>query len=120
MKSPLLIAVMATLLLGVCSAHCSPVRGQYRAKERLEAGRNLEYRETFRANERACVIIEGDHNPVMNLKVRVLDPAGNTIASDLSGGDLLVVTWYPARTQEYTITISSDGDTYNILNIVLK
>ena len=78
------------------------------------------FTDTFRGNERACVIIEGDHKPVMDLRVVVKDKYNNVVAQDVAGGDFVSAIWYPPRTQEYTITISGNGSVENYLYIVVK
>jgi hypothetical protein len=83
-------------------------------------GETYEFRDVFRANQRACVIVEGDHNPTMNLQIKVFDTAGSLVAADTGGGDFIAVMWYPPRTQEYRIAITGDGQQYNDLDIVVK
>jgi len=122
-----IVAVTVSLLVGISVAWSSPIRGHYREAHqrneklaRLRAGGTYEIVDVFRGNQRACVIIEGDHNPVMNLTVKVFDSAGNQVALDNAGGDFIAAMWYPPRTQEYRISISSDGPDYNDLDIVVK
>jgi hypothetical protein len=123
----MLTAVVAGLLLSVGWVQSSPVKGQRRQqydlrkdRGRLEPGSKYVFREAFAGNERACVIIEGDHKPVMNLKVVVTDLRGNVVAEDNGPGDFLAAIWYPPRTEEYVVTIASDGKVYNDLDIVIK
>jgi len=124
----LFLAILGFLLLGVGPALSGPVRGHYRISRvdengrpnRLEMNQTYTIRETFKANERACVIIEGDHNPVANITLKVHDANGKLVAADTAGGDIVATTWYPPRTQQYTISITSDGKDFNVLEIVVK
>jgi hypothetical protein len=123
-----ILAFLGLLFLGVGPLQSSATRGHYREpslnrkekRGKLPAGEAYEFRDTFRANQRACVIVEGDHNPPMNLTVKVFDAAGNLVAVDSSGGDFVAVMWYPPRMQDYRISITSDGNDYNDLDIVVK
>jgi len=126
MAKCLVFAIFSIVLLGMGSVQSSPLRGHYREaqltndkRRRLQVGSAYEFRDTFRANQRACVIVEGDHKPPTNLTIKVFDAAGNQVASD-SGGDILAVMWYPPRTQDYVVSITGDGDQYNDLDIVVK
>jgi hypothetical protein len=131
MKRATLWALAGCLLLCAGPAHTSPVKGSYRedttgkARLRLMPGSSARFSCQFVANERACVIVEGDHDPVMKLVVKVFDPQGNLVTED-SGGDLLAVTWYPPRTQVYDVEIRKDPSDqtafkmYNDLDVVVK
>jgi hypothetical protein len=122
-----LVAVLGALLLSVGLAGGSPLKGHYREpylyqkkRGRLKPNLPYEFRDNFRANQRACVIVEGDHEPVMNLKMIVKDRSGNIVAQDNGPGDVLSAIWYPPRTQEYVVTITGDGNEVNLLDIVVK
>jgi hypothetical protein len=123
----MLLLVVGAVLLGVGSASSSPVKGPRRQQHdenkkrgRLEPKSKYVWREAFRGNERACVLVEGDHKPVENLKVVVTDVQGNVVARDDGPGDFVVAIWYPPRTAEYVITITGDGKEYDDLDIVVK
>jgi hypothetical protein len=122
-------AILGFLLLGVGSASSSPMKGHYRhgdievndnLRGQLQPGSTLTFRETFRGNQRACVLVEGDHKPEMNLKIVVTDPEGKVVAEDRGPGDFVSAFWYPPRTQQYVISISGDGKIVNYLDIVVK
>ena len=120
-------AILAVLLLGTAPAYPGPVGGHYReARTRNQRGTKIEpnlpykFKDTFFANERACIIVEGDHRPVMNLTVKVFDSNKKLVTED-TGGDILAVTWYPPRTEQYTIVVSHDHPTeFNEVDIVVK
>ena len=122
-----LTAFVSALLLSVCTVESSPVTGQRRQsrdlgkkKGRLEPGLKYVFRETFRSNERACVMVEGDHDPVQNLMVVVTDARGKVVAEDKGPGDFLAAIWFPPRTEEYVVTITGDGDVVNLIDVVIK
>src|SRR5439155_17224830 len=122
--------VVGALLLGVAPAASSPVQGHRREpmpaqdgqqkKAVLYPDRSYTFTDTFRANERACIIVEGDHEPPMDLKIVVQDSQQNVVAQDTSGGDFVSAIWYPPRQQQYTITITGNGSVENYLYIVVK
>src|SRR5439155_8199562 len=121
--------VVGALLLGVAPAASSPVPGHRREpmpaqdgqqkKAVLYPDRSYTFTDTFRANERACIIVEGDHEPVMDLKITVTDQQKNVVAQDTAGGDFVSAIWYPPRQERYTITITGNGNGENHLHIVV-
>jgi hypothetical protein len=82
----------------------------------------------FRGGERACVIVMGDHDPVMSITVEVYElrslesgKDGKPVARADSGrGDLVSVIWYPPRDEEYVIIVYTDGRVYNDCYISIK
>jgi hypothetical protein len=126
MAKAVILAILGIVFLSIGPLQSSPLRGHYREQRlknekhaRLSAGATYDFRDSFRANQRACVIVEGDHNPKVNLTVKVFDSSGNLVASD-NKGDFLAAIWYPSRTQEYLVSITSDGSEFNDLDIVVK
>jgi hypothetical protein len=124
--------VLALLLLFTGAAQTSPVDGPYREQSAgrkrkvLEERGKVRFQCRFVGNERACVIVKGDHDPVMDLVVKVFDRQGKLIAQD-NGGDVLAVIWYPPRSEDYFIEINQDPadktafkDGYNALYIAVK
>jgi len=120
-----ILAMLAALLLSIAAAHAGPVAGHVRVRNEeggkpvLRPGEPLQLRNVFRGNERACVIVEGDYDPSMKLTIEVRDAADKVVVSR-SGTDLVAVIWYPPRTEQYKIVISSDGKVFNELEIVMK
>src|SRR5437764_1261501 len=120
-----MLAVAAAVLLGVAPTAGSPVKGHYREppavsqqgpdRAVLNPLSSYTFTDTFRGNERACIVIEGDHKPVMDLKVTVRDELNNVVAQDLAGGDFVSAIWYPTQTQRYTVTITGNGSVENYL-----
>lgn len=119
------LALLAWLLLSTAPARPGPVAGGYRSlapqmRLKIDPKQTARIRDTFLANERACVMLEGDHKPPMNLTVKIFDHDGKLVAQD-TGPDYVAVTWYPPRTEEYTIEVSHDNkEVYNLVDFVLK
>jgi hypothetical protein len=77
----------------------------------------------FRAGQRACVILMGDHDPIVPMVIEIRDEAGKVVArdepgkgvekADEKGNDLCAVAWYPPRDGYYSITIKNSGKQYN-------
>jgi hypothetical protein len=102
----------------------SPLGGMKGYQEKVDGGTTKVFKVTFKGGERACVIVVGDHKPVVPLALKVEDSTGKLIGEDKGGRDLCAVIWYPARDGEYTIHIAvphipADED-YNLLTIALK
>ena len=120
---PILVAALA--LLGcVAVGRASPLKGSYAQKQKVPGGATAALKDIFKGGERACVIVIGDHDPVVHLRVKVEDAKGNVVTEDNYGGDFCAVIWYPPRDAQYTIKISvphigGDAD-YNLLYIAVK
>jgi hypothetical protein len=75
----------------------------------------------FRGGVRACVVAQGDHDPVVPLDIAVYDKTDRLIAKDESQGDFVSVCWVPPRTGEYRIVIRNHGaKIYNKVYIFSK
>jgi hypothetical protein len=74
----------------------------------------------FKGGERACVIVEGDHEPVINLVLEVRDARGKVVARDSGGGDICAVIWYPPRTGAYTVWLENNQNEYNDVTLVVQ
>jgi hypothetical protein len=78
---------------------------------------------TFAAGRRACVVVVGDHDPVVDLEVKVYDSKGNLVAQDRGqdpARDYVAVMWYPPRQEQYRIMIHSYGAAYNKCSVAIK
>src|SRR4051794_34343473 len=49
----------------------------------------------FEGGQRACVILKGDHRPIVNLGIEVYDEEKRLVAKDDGVGDYAAVIWYP-------------------------
>jgi hypothetical protein len=85
----------------------------------------------FKGGRRACVIVKGDHNPIVPVTVEILDEKDNVVARDdpaagatspgAKGNDLAAVIWYPPRDGHYRIRIHNHGvEIYNDCYIVIQ
>ena len=98
--------VLIVLLAAWTSGFSAPVNGprSLGSKNSLSNG-VLEFKETFRGGERACVIARGHRED--DLGIQVFDPAGNTVAKVDNSGDLVAAIWYPPRDANYRVKIFS-------------
>ncbi len=77
----------------------------------------------FRGGRRACVIVVGDHKPIVPLVLEIHDEKGNLVARDepakgvddpkAVGNDVCAAIWYPPRDGYYRITIRNSGEEFN-------
>ena len=74
----------------------------------------------FRGGERACVIVRGDHKPIVKLDVLIYDSQGAEVARDESDKDYVAVFWVPPRTGEYRVVVRNYGREYNEVYVVFK
>ena len=98
----------------------SPVNGGRSMRERIGPSAEMTIVERFRGGARACVIVQGDHDPIVDVDVHIFDEKGKLVAKDDSGGDLVAVIWYPPRDGNYTIRIKNHGTIENICYVSLK
>ncbi|HYT95066.1 MAG TPA: hypothetical protein VEL76_40490 [Gemmataceae bacterium] len=84
----------------------------------------------FKGGQRACVVVMGDHRPIVPITLEIVDEAGKQVAfdapgkgidaSDAPGNDIAAVIWYPPRDGDYTIHIGSPGVEYNDCWIAIR
>jgi len=121
MKRIALLAVVAVMLAIPGPGGGSPVQGKHSlGRQRVPERAKVQFKKEFRGGERACVIVTGDHDPIVDLGLYVYDQKGTLIAKDEAGGDFVAVMWYPPRDAVYRIEISNPGETYNACYISLK
>jgi hypothetical protein len=123
-----LASVMMMLSFGF--GHGEPVRGSRGFVQRLGgaalgndgklAPGTADFQEAFRGGRRACVIVKGDHRPVVDLALSVYDANGRLVAKDEGRGDFVAAVWYPPRDATYRIVIHNPGKEYNDCYIVVK
>jgi hypothetical protein len=114
--------VLAMLLSGllVSLGNGSPLTGKRAIGKRIDADSNFILREKFRGGERACLIVKGDHKPIVNLGVYIYDAKDRLVAEDHAGGDYVAVIWYPPRDSVYKIKVHNPGKEYNECYISFK
>jgi hypothetical protein len=122
MKRLLLLLVGGLLLLVAQTGVSSPLAGKQALEEpmRVPANGKKAVRADFHGGERACVIVKGDHKPVVDLRLSVYDKKGNLVAKDEGGGDYVAAIWYPPRDAEYRIEIFNPGKEYNDCYVSFK
>lgn len=115
--------VFVAFVLFSASGDGAPVRGGFsvpRDKLRIDPGEVFSFKETFRGGQRACILAEGDHRPVVDIKIQVFDANGKLVAEDADGGDYVAAIWYPPRDAEYRISVQHNGFEWNEIRLVLK
>lgn len=112
----------------------SPVEGPSGASKRVPAGTVgeggkitepgiLEFSKVYAAGQRACVIVIGDHDPVVDVEIKVYDSKNNLIVQDRGQGpaqDFAAVMWYPPRQETYRVAVHSYGKEFNKCYIAIK
>ena len=86
--------------------------------------------EEFRGNQRARVIVKGDHRPVTDLEVLVYEVSttggeDKLVARDKGTRDIVGVVWTPPRTGMYRIVVrnpapASRANPYNICYVTMR
>jgi hypothetical protein len=121
-KLSFLLAVVFVVSL-VRLAEPFPHRGSYLTSVKVQPGEKpTVIEERFRGGERACVILEGDHDPVMDVYVEVYDEQNRRVAFDHAGGDICAVVWYPPRDGKYRIEVSLEKNAgiWNRVRVVAR
>jgi hypothetical protein len=99
----------------------SPLTGKRSlGTKRIEGFSFLIFKEKFRGGERACVIVKGDHKPVVDLGVYIYDEKDRLVAEDKGGGEYVAAIWYPPRDAVYKVKIHNTGTDFNDCYISLK
>jgi hypothetical protein len=112
----------------------SPVEGPSWARKRVPAGSvdeggkisepgTYEFSKVYAAGQRACVIVIGDHKPVVDVEIKVFDARNNLIVQDRGQApaqDFAAVMWYPPRQETYRVAVHSYGKEFNECSIAIK
>lgn len=109
----------AALALATALASAGMVGGPVAQKKVFRPGA-YEFAGFFTAGQRACVMVVGDQNPVVPLKLRVFDANNKLVASDEPSGDFAAVMWYPPRDGPYRIRFEFTSNVDNVCQIVFK
>ncbi|MEY3459906.1 MAG: hypothetical protein RL215_3063 [Planctomycetota bacterium] len=104
-----MVCLTATVISG--SVYGGSGDGPKVAKEIVEAHSTDAYMVTFRAGEPASVVVIGDGDT--DLDLRVYDENGNLVASDLDSTDRCIVNWCPRWTGKFRILVQNLGSVYN-------
>jgi hypothetical protein len=115
----LLAGVLPLLLVALSSS--SPLTGKRNlGVKRIEGTDFITFKEKFRGGERACILVKGDHNPVVDLAVAVYDENDRLVVKDDAGGEYVAAIWYPPRDAVYKIKILNSGTQHNMCYVSLK
>lgn len=115
----LILALMGTIG-GAVRVSAGPIKGPMGAKVRIDEKSTRAFPLEFKGGERACIIVRGDHNPVVDLHLVVKDSRGNIVAEDGGHGDIVSAIWYPERDGTYLISVTNSGVQYNECYFVAK
>lgn len=128
-----LFAVGVSLLSLAPFSHGGPVNGTAWSYEQVGAGTVrdgvvtepgcLHFTKAYVAGQRACVVVIGDHNPIVDVEVKVYDEKNQLVAQDRGQGkakDFVAVMWYPPRQETYRIEVCSYGKEFNKCSIAFK
>ncbi len=99
-----------------------PIKGRGASKAVVPEGSPGKWDLTleYRGGERACFVILGDHNPIVDLGIEVRDDKNNLVAKDSGKGDLAAVVWYPPEDGKYTITVTNPNHIRNECFVVVR
>lgn len=84
----------------------------------VSANKTDEYSVRFRGGEQAIVVVSGDGDT--DLDLYVYNSSGDLVAKDADYSDDCVVSWYPSRTQTYTIRIVNRGNIANVYRMAVN
>jgi hypothetical protein len=117
----LLGGILAGALAGGSPGQAGPFDGGLGTYQKLDGRSKVRLEPiVFKGNERACVIFVGDHEPVVELAIKVYDENNKLVAQDDPGGDFCAAIWYPPRDAAYTIEVENRGDEWNKCWIAIK
>jgi hypothetical protein len=119
------LTFLCGLLLVACATGGSgaPVKGPYpKSKQVVEAYGVRTYAETFKAGERASIVVVGNGATYLGLYVH--DEGGNCVAWDDKGDypnrDDLAVQWFPPKAARYTIEVRNFGPSPNTFEMAIR
>ncbi len=135
--------VTAGVLCGTRFGAAGPVTGNWAFKPKIGgqgtltlqkdtpmSSGKLGNRVKFKGGRRACVIVMGDHDPIVPVTLQIHDDQGNLVAVDepgknvdsskAPGNDVCAVVWYPPRDGYYKITIQNTGRDWNQCWVAIK
>jgi hypothetical protein len=78
----------------------------------------------FRGGERACVIVSGDHDPIVPVTVAIYEESTQRkLFEDISSQqapDIVAAIWYPPRDGHYVVEITNKSKEYNGLTVSIR
>jgi hypothetical protein len=119
MKTKSLLAVLLCVSIG--SADLVMPR-QRDVEQKLAGQRRRSYVESFKANERASVLVSGDGQSC--LSVHIFDADGNCVAFDDNTepktADDLIAEWIPEEQARYSIEVRNSGTAANQFELAVR
>ena len=121
MKRTVFLLACLLLFLWTALGSSSPLTGKRNlGRKKIEGSDFIFFKEKFRGGERACVLVKGDHDPVVDLSVAVYDEKDRLVVQDNAGGEYVAAIWYPPRDAVYKVKIINSGAQHNMCYISLK
>jgi hypothetical protein len=112
-------ALAASLGAGAGTVSGAPVDGPKITRTQVRAHSTDRFNPiTFRAGEEATVIVQGDGDTVLHL--RVFDQNGNLIDEDTCRYDRCVANWTPEWTGPFYVTVENLGGVYNEYGMLVE
>jgi hypothetical protein len=133
--SRMLVAVGLLVLALAAPLRSGPVDGTSWAKVQVPGGSGTisggsasepgtwSLSRTFAAGQRACVIAIGDHEPIVDVEIKVYDSKNELVVKRRGAEpapDFVMVVWYPPRQENYRIVINSYGKIDNVVSVAIK
>jgi hypothetical protein len=111
-RALLLLVMSVSLMAGAATLLAAPEGGPKTARTQVDAYSTDRFNPiTFRAGEEATVIVQGDGDTGLHL--RVYDQGGHLVDDDTCRYDRCVATFTPIWTGPFTITVENLGSVYN-------
>src|SRR4051812_15247170 len=115
-----LLVLAATVVFWARASQASPVQGVLGKYDKVGGGGTYTEKITFKGGQRACVVVAGDHEPIVPVSLEIYDknglvtkddhdPSNDTGEKGRLGNDICAAIWYPPRDAEYTIVIKNFG-----------
>jgi hypothetical protein len=115
----LALSLAASLFIGAASLSADPVDGPKSTTTDVLAHSTDRFRAiTFRAGEEADVIVQGDGDTVLHL--RVFDQNSNLMDEDTCQYSRCVAIWTPRWTGPFYITVENLGGVYNEYSLLAE
>jgi len=111
MKSIVSVTCIAVALGLASFASANPVGGVITGVSRVAARGVNVHKVLYRGGEQADFAIAGDGDTTLNVVVR--DANGRVIVRTTGPGDRARVTWRPAQTGYFYISVVNEGNVYN-------
>jgi hypothetical protein len=113
------LVMSVSLVAGAATLSAGPVAGPTTATTHVNAHSTDRFDPiTFRAGQDATVIVQGDGDTMLHL--RVFDQGGHLVDDDTCQYDRCVADFTPRWTGPFTITVENLGSVYNNYSMVAE